>query len=63
MVDEKGLSVEVADRIGEIVQLRGGTSRDLVKFDMTNEVRIQPIAIQIKLNVEHTLLSDIYYRA
>ncbi len=39
MVNEKGLAPEIADRIGEIVQFRGGTSKPpLVNFDVSNEV-------------------------
>lgn len=38
MVDEKGLAPEAADKIGAIVQWRGGTSTGPTVFEMSNKV-------------------------
>lgn len=50
MVDEKGLSPEVADRIGTIVQWRGGTTTGPLTFDTTNEVRTATFCFAEKRN-------------
>lgn len=38
MIDEKGLAPEAADKIGGIVQWRGGTTTGPTIFEMSNTV-------------------------